>query len=213
MSAITIEFDPFSFVVALIAVAISAAAYRATRRAPLEARHQEHRDEVRGALRTAINSVAEPLEVLDEGRMPEGIPGGFATARSVVNEVSPRLPEGNQLDQIGQDLGALLHYWGEAKKATKYEASVQGLTDQAYAKVVHLAGQSSDATAKRYNDELAEMRSRLDAAKRTTEKARDRLRKALLRFRIRAKKYVSEVDEQARGPQRKKLWRRRRASL
>lgn len=192
-----IQFDPFSFVVATIAVILSGRAYVLSKRAPHAERVRQNRDVVRGALRDVADVLRDLRTELDEGREVGEVPPQIDAAFSVLEEYGPRLPERNQVWLIQRAIFVLRSEW---RSAVSNAARVGSMEQEVTLWEVELAnpGHSEKVRATlRHN--LSQARSRQNEVRRVLDAALTKLRESVKPVEYLGAEYVKMVDAQERG--------------
>ena len=193
-----VQFDPFSFAVAVVAVVISAMAFRVAKLAPLHERRRAYRDEARAALRDTIKFIADEVPDIRAGKHMDVEPFPIMRARETLQDVTPRLPESVRLTALGTTCGVAISLWHEVRHYRDLEHVAARREKSANGQVVHLSGQSSAATAQGYRDELDEARRERREAQEERDRATASLIKTMGLIRRDATTYVAWVDSQDR---------------
>lgn len=125
-----IQFDPFSFAVAGIAVLIAWRAHYLAKTAPARQRVQANRDAVRDALVVAVEAIESARSKLVAGQDLPAVPDAVRHALNTLNREGARVPDGDALSELGHLPWSADHYWkqtlqDEARAAANRE-KVQG---------------------------------------------------------------------------------------
>ncbi|WP_136057254.1 hypothetical protein [Microbacterium sp. K24] len=189
-----IQFDPFSFCVALIAVMISGRAYYLARQAPKLERVRQNRDAVRAALRSAEAKLLEAEFRLDEGRSVSTIPDEVEAAFEILKEYGPRLPEDQELFVITRIYYELRRAWRSVDHNDEMLASRQTAVSEAEAHVGEVTGTTREAV-ERARERLASARRTEVTSQRTLDAARTNLRESVKLAREKELNYIDRLDE------------------
>ncbi|CAH0138045.1 hypothetical protein [Microbacterium foliorum] len=188
-----IQFDPFSFIVAVIAVIVSGRAYYLSKKLPHLERVRENRDVVRAALRAVIEPLRSLRSDLDDGRDVEEMPEAIETAVQVLDEYGPRLPEHGELWIMGRAFHELHMNW---RSAAASEKRVQAAEDEVALWEAELVKPDQSGNARdvlRRN--LVASRTHRTEVRRTIDAARGRLEGSIEKALARSQAYVRAVDE------------------
>lgn len=195
-----IQFDPFSFVVAVIAVVVSGRAYYLSKKLPHLERVRENRD----VLRSALRAVGEPLRTLrselDDGRDVHEAPDAIKDAVQILDEYGPRLPEHGQLSIMSRTFHHLLMDWNSAAHSERRVLTAEdevALWEAEMAKP-GLTGDTRDALRRN----LVASRSHRTEVRRTIDTARAKLEGSIEKALTTSAAYIRSVDDaERRGAQ------------
>ncbi|RUQ07004.1 hypothetical protein D8M34_05910 [Microbacterium sp. HSID17254] len=192
-----IQFDPFSFAVAVIAVLVSLRAYVLSKRAPHVERVRQNRDVVRSALRDLADVFRDLRHELDEGREVGEVPSEIDAAYSVLEEYGPRLPERSHVWQIQSSIRELQSAWRSAISSAE---RVRGMDQEVTLWETEIASSNyPEKTRALMRRNLSEARRRQAEMRRVLDTSLTNLRAAVDPAEVASGDYVSRIDAEERG--------------
>lgn len=191
-----IQFDPFAFGVAVIAVLIAWRAHYLAKKAPELARRQEIRDEVR-ELMLALDSDLDDLRLaIDHGQELPPEPVDIDARLAKLESLADRLPENARLllvHAVASGAGMQWHsaVWDQAQLA-RAQASLQ----ESQARLEGLQSAEGAARTRQYRDERA---VEVERFRTITNASRTRARESVVKYKEQHQEYLDWLNALDRG--------------
>lgn len=194
-----IQFDPFSFGVAVVALLVAWRAHTLSKRAPLLDREREHRDRLRDSLLAVEQTLRLPVQLLGVGKDVPPAPDELTSAIATVRELSPRLSSTKERRLLAICRGALLdlrHAWRTTEQHEGAVGRLQALVDDWEDRVADAANQGARSFAR---ETLNSYRRGLDESIRARDAARPDMAAKLKDTGPAIGNYVAYANSKDRG--------------
>lgn len=189
-----IQFDPFAFGVASVAVLIAWRAHYLAKTAPDLARRREIRDQIREQLENLRRSAEDVSLILQMGQPLVGPPASFGPTLDKLAALAPRVPEANRLGLIEAKMHGLEAAWDMGHSNEQMSAyAKQGVADWQERLAIAQSGGDAEAIGQ-VREALDRHTVELEKYRRIEEASRTRLREILKDSLAETKAFIGWLD-------------------